>query len=828
MNRFRSLPRLMWARPHAIAITLLLIPTAASCLANIQAQPASSPTETLWYNAPGQHAINEGLPIGNGRMGLLIPGQVAEERIVINEDSVWSGHYCKEANNPLAAAALPEIRKLLFDGEVKAANERILQTQVPGDAPNDPRVGSAYGTYQMLASLHLSFPHENYSNYQRRLDLRHAMVTVSYDSGNVHYTREFLSSYPDQVIVVRLSASQAEALTFDLSLRRPQTTATCSNPTGSSILLQGQMQESDAAEGLRYAALLKVETEGGSVTAQEDGQLSIKGADAAVIWITAGTNYAGVGSWPDFLTRENPADRVEQDMRHADRLSWDDARIRHVRDFQSLYDRTEFSLLSSDTDSKTTEMPTDLRLRQVMDGGEDAVLTQLYFNLGKYLLISSSRPGDLAANLQGIWSDAIWDDANQQWNYFTPWNGDYHTNINVQMNYWPAEVLNLPECTEPLQDLINGMIGPGSETARIQHGCDGWTVHTIYNIWGSTAPGGWATWGHFPMAGPWMTAHLWEHFLFTRDTHYLASVWPTIKGSADFVLDWLVEDPLTGKLVSGPSASPENRYSLPDGTEGFFCMGPTMDQMIAWQILNIADETQQILLEPSDRTEVYQKKLQHLKGPLIGPDGRLLEWAEPYGEPEPGHRHVSHLYGLHPSHQLSMESTPALAEAARKSLEYRISHGGAYTGWSRAWVINFWARLHDGAQAHHHLLELFRRSTLPNLFDTHPPFQIDGNFGATAGICEMLLQSHERDAEGRPLLRLLPALPQDTWSEGSIKGLMARGAIEVSLEWKHGKLLQATFLSRESQGVTLAYQGTYHELMLVAEKRTHFFPPSIE
>ena len=810
-------------RPLIASTSILLFSSLifSTCCENEKADS----THLLWYEQPGKDAVNEGLPVGNGRIGMLVPGGVANERIVLNEDSVWSGHVCKDANNPDAAAHLDEIRELLFAEKIKEANEIILQTQIPGDEPNDPRVGSAYGTYQMLAALHLEFPHQSFTNYRRQLDLKNATVAVDYVSDGVHYTRKHISSFPDQVMAIQLQADHAGSLSFEVSLQRPQTPAVVSNPAPGLLLLQGQMQESDGVEGLKYATLLKVETEGGSVDFS-DGSLHIQNADAAIIWITAATNYAGVHAWPDYLNNVDPATIAESQMKEASHLDWDDVYGRHVQDFHQLYNRTSFEL--GDTKASITkDLPTDQRLKNVIEGGNDPVLTQLYFNLGKYLLISSSRPGDLAANLQGIWSDAIWDEANQTWNYYTPWNGDYHTNINVQMNYWPTEVLNLPECEEPLNDLIEGMVKPGTETARVQHGCDGWTVHTIHNVWGATNPGGWATWGHFPMAGPWMTSHLWEHYLFTQDEDFLASVWPTIEGSAAFVMDWLVKDPSTGLLVSGPSASPENRYSLPDGTEGFFCMAPTMDQMIAWQILTIADTAQHLLFNDDACSDAYRQTLSQLKGPQVGPDGRLLEWAESYNEPEPGHRHVSHLYGLHPSNQLSLAKTPALVEAARKSLEYRLEHGGAYTGWSRAWVVNFWARLHNGEQAHHNLLELFRRSTLPNLFDSHPPFQIDGNFGATAGICEMLLQSHEQDSEGQPLLRILPALPAESWPEGQITGLIARGAIEVNLEWSNGKLKRAIFVPSKTQTISVSYQGAQRTFKIYEGKQNCLFPEDL-
>ncbi|MBN2068378.1 MAG: glycoside hydrolase family 95 protein [Opitutales bacterium] len=779
---------------------------------SLHAQPDAG--DHLWYDAPGVVPVTEGLPIGNGRMGMLITGQVAHERIVLNEDSVWSGYVYRQSNNPAAAAALPEIRKDLFAGDTRAAQDLVNRTQISGQGENDTAIMESYGTYQMLAALRLDFPHEQAQEYARELNMADALVEVSYSADGVTYTREAFSSYPDQVMVMKLEADQPSALNCALYLERPDTPAVIRLVDDSTIELTGQMPEPKGISGLRYACLLTLEHTGGTLTA-ENGKLILSGADSAIIRITAGTSYKGLDAWPDYLG-EDPLPKVADTMKAAQARSYEALKAAHVADHRALYNRVSLDL--NHNGDHAADVPTSQRLQMVRDGLTDTTLMEQYFNLGRYLLIASSRPGSLPANLQGIWSDAIFDEKTGHWVYYTPWNGDYHTNINVQMNYWPAEVTNLSECSEPLTDLILGMAKPGAETARIQHDCRGWTVHTTHNVWGFTAPGWVASWGHFPMAGPWMATHLWEHYLFTQDLHYLRRVWPTIEGSARFTIDWLVQDPESGLLVSGPSASPENRFTLPDGSTGYFCMAPTMDQMLAWQILNIAAEGEQLLGTETDLSREALAALAKLKMPQIGADGRMLEWSESYPEPEPGHRHISHLYGLHPGNQITWAQTPEFMEAARKTLEYRLSHGGAYTGWSRAWVINFWARLGDGNEAYDNLLALLRQCTLPNLFDTHPPFQIDGNFGATAGICELLVQSHETDASGNPLIRLLPALPK-AWESGSVEGLKARGNITVNLSWVGGILSEATLISPVDCSLTLEVSsGKQQQIHLTAQQ----------
>lgn len=699
----------------------------------------------------------ETVPLGNGRIGMMPWGDVEQEKIVLNEITMWSGQK-QDTDNPDAYTHLSEIRRLLFEGKNDEAQALMYKTFT---CKGKGSGGGSYGTYQVFGNLFLRFNYPDstaaVSNYRRELSLSNALSTTSFQKGNIRYKREYFTSFTNDVGVIKLTADKKSAISFTLSLKRDERYKV--ELAGKTLIISGQLSGDGISDnGMIYYGAVKVQLKGGSIAYKKD-QIVVDKADEAEVLVSMATNYF----------QPDPKKTALSLLAKAEKIKYNALKNNHINAFGKLFNRVDLSLPKNENSS----LPINKRLEAFESDATDADLAALYLQNGRYLLISSTRKGSLPPNLQGLWADKT----------YTPWNGDYHLNINLQMNLWPAEVGNLSELQLPLVDYVKSLVKSGENTAKVFYNSRGWVVHMLSNVWEFTSPAEDPSWGATNTSGAWLCQHLWQHYEFTLDKKYLASVYPTLKGAAEFFSDMLVNDPRSGYLVTAPTTSPENSYFMPSGKIVNISAGSTMDNQLVRELFTNTISAAELLGLDTEFVAELKAKRSKLAPTSIGKCGQIIEWNEDYPEVDVHHRHVSQLYGLYPGNELTYEKTPELMEAAKTTLERR---GDESTGWSMAWKINFWARLKDGNRAYKLIHDLFKparngRGTYPNLFSAHPPLQIDGNFGGSAGITEMLVQSQSGYIE------FIPALP-DNWKAGHFEGLKVRGGGEVSADWNNGEL----------------------------------------
>lgn len=767
--------------------------------------------QTLWYKQPARN-WNEALPVGNGRLGVMVFGKVNEELLQLNEETLWSGGPVNRNPNPGVVKFLPEVREALFREDYTQAAKLTQKIQ-----------GLYTDAYQPLGDLVLKQPLTGTAtNYYRDLNITDATATTRFTVEGVTYTREVFVSAPDQVIVIRLTSSKKGSLNFTAATlsQHPITKTVVGSDE---LIMRGNAPsradpnyvrynkqsvvygDSTGCRGMRFDWRVKVRSTDGQVSADTAG-IRVQNATEAILYVTAATSFNGFDKCPDSDGRDEKK-LSETYLNKALTKATATVRRDHIADYQKLANRMSLTLDSGVT---PVDLPMDERLKRYADGATDTDLESLYFQFGRYLLISSSRPKtagsfSIPANLQGIWNPMV----------RPPWSSNFTTNINAEMNYWPAEMTNLSELHTPLLDWIGHMAETGRETTKNFYNMGGWTVHHNSDIWGLSNPvgdkgKGSPSWANWAMGGAWLSQHLWDHYAYTGDQTYLKTyAYPLMKDAAQFCLEWLVDDQ-KGHLVTAPSTSPENVFVTETGQKGAVSVATTMDMALIWDVFsNVIQASEQLNVDADFRQKLLEAK-KKLFPFQIGKKGNLQEWYKDWNDEDPQHRHVSHLYALHPGREVSPLTTPALADAARKTLEIRGDDG---TGWSKSWKINFWARLHDGNHAYKLLRELLKLTgvegtdynkgggTYPNLLCAHPPFQIDGNFGGTSGIGEMLLQSHDG------VLNLLPARP-DSWASGEVKGLKARGGYELDMTWANGKLTRVVVRSALGGNCRLRVLGT--------------------